>query len=195
MKMTQAYAWLAAGVLAAGLNASYHDGGLQRVHEIVDRVEHNSAAVLVLASGHADWFLSEVRWVTEREQTASCPLSATLARVQTRLAQSELVHSQLARTEPAMTEIAMAEIARNQTRLDRFQAMADREQARIEVNRARIEVQAARIRIPAVALRTMVFSAPSVECPRVRVSVPRLPRIQVPEIPVIHVETASGGPI
>ena len=49
MKMSQAYAWLAAGVLAAGLNASYNDGGLQRVHEMVDQVEHSSTAVLTLA--------------------------------------------------------------------------------------------------------------------------------------------------
>jgi hypothetical protein len=176
MKITQAYAWLAAGVLAAGLNASYHDGGLQRAHEIVDRVEQNSAAVLTLASGQADRFLSEMRWRTAREQTASCPLSTTLARVQTRLGQYEL--------------------GKAQARLDRVEAMADREQARIEANRARIEAQIVRIQIPAVAVKPMVFSTSKLsECPRVRVSMPRLPRIQVPEIPVIHVETASVGPI
>ena len=140
MKITQAYAWLAAGVLAAGLNASYHDGGLQWAHEIADRVEQNSAAVLTLASGRADQFLSEMRWLAAREQTASCPLSTALARVQTRLAQTE--------------------IARNQEKLDRFQAMADREQARTEVNRARIEAQIVRVRIPAMAFKPMVFSAP-----------------------------------
>jgi hypothetical protein len=185
MKITQAYAWLAAGVLAAGLNASYHDGGLQRVHEIVDRVDQNSAAVLSLASGHADRFLAEMRGLTAEKQPASCPLSLalTLARVQTTLGQSEV----------ASTEIARNEIAWNQARLDRFEAMADRQRARIEANRVRIEVQAARMRIPAMAFKPMVFSAPKLsECPRVRVS---MPRIQVPEIPVIHVETASAGPI
>ena len=121
MKITQAYAWLAAGVLAAGLNASYHDGGLQRVHEIVDRVGQNSATALTVASGRADQFLSEMRWVTEREKTASCPLARALARVQGRISQTE--------------------IARNQERLDRLEAMADREQARMEFNRARIEAQ------------------------------------------------------
>src|SRR5580692_651800 len=176
MKITQAYAWLAAGVLAAGLNASYHDGGLQRVHEMVDRVGENSAAVLTLASGRADEFLSEMRWVTEREKTASCPLARALARVQGRISQTE--------------------IARNQERLDRLEAMADREQARMEFNRARIEAQIIRIHVPAMALKPMVFSAPKLSaCPRVRVSMPRLPRIQVPEIPVIHVESASSGPI
>jgi hypothetical protein len=176
MKTTQAYAWLAAGVLAAGLNASYHDGGLQRVHEIVDRVGQNSATALTVASGRADQFLSEMRWVTEREKTASCPLARALARAQGRISQTE--------------------IARNQERLDRLEAMADWEQARMEFNRARIEAQIVRIQVPAMALKPMVFSAPNVsECPRVRVSMPRLPRIQVPEIPVIHVESALTGPI
>lgn len=178
MKMIQAYAWLAAGVLAAGLNASYHDGGLQRVHEIADRVEQNSAAVLTLASGHADQFLSEMQSLTARQQTASCPLSTPLARVRVRLAHSEF--------------------ATTQAGFDRFEAMADREQAqveRMEARRARIEVQVARIRIPAVALSPVVFTAPKVECPRVRVNLPRLPRIQVPAVPVIRIETASAGPV
>ena len=185
MKMTQAYAWLAAGVLAAGLNASYHDGGLQRVHEMVDRVGQNSGAVLTLASGRAEQFLSEMRGLTAREETASCPLSRAVARVRARVGQSEL----------AQSERAKVEIARNQARLDRFQAMADREQARMEANRARIEAQMVRIQVPAMALKPMVFSTPELsECTRVRV-MPRLPRIQVPEIPVIRVETASSGPI
>jgi hypothetical protein len=176
MKMTQAYAWLVAGVLAAGLNASYHDGGLPWAHEIAGRVEHNAEAVLELASGQAGQILSEMQLVTARQQTASCPLSTTLARVQTRLAQSE--------------------ISRNQARLDRFQAMADRAQARMEANRARIEARIVRIQVPAVALNPIVFSAPKVsECPWVRVNVPRLPRIQVPAVPVIHIETASAGPV
>jgi hypothetical protein len=61
---TQAWGWLAAGVLAAGLNASYHDGGLQWLHQAVDQVEHGSAAVLALAGGHADLFLAEARLVS-----------------------------------------------------------------------------------------------------------------------------------
>ncbi|HME35899.1 MAG TPA: hypothetical protein VKF84_11720 [Candidatus Sulfotelmatobacter sp.] len=179
MKMTQAYAWLVAGVLAAGLNASYHDGGLPWAHEIAGEVEHNSAAVLDVASGHADQLLTQMRVVTGRQEAASCPLSTALARVQTRLAQSEL--------------------AKSPAGFDRLEAMADREQARVErmeARRARIEVQSARIRIPATVFAPMAFSTPSVsECPRIRLDVPRLPTIQVPEVPVIHVETASAGPV
>ena len=63
---TQAWGWLIAGVLAAGLNASYHDGGLQWAHEVAERVGHGSSAVLALASGNAERFLSEAQLVAAR---------------------------------------------------------------------------------------------------------------------------------
>ena len=65
---TQAWGWLTAAVLAAGLNASYHDGGMQWAHRIADRVEHNSNAVLALATGHADEFVTEARVLSPRAQ-------------------------------------------------------------------------------------------------------------------------------
>ena len=67
MKTTQAWGWLAAGVLAAGLNAAYHDGGLEWAHRIADRVQHGSAAVVALAGGRADQFVAAGRAV-ERAQ-------------------------------------------------------------------------------------------------------------------------------
>ena len=174
MKTSQAWGWLLAAVVAAGLNASYYDGGLQWAHRVADRVVQHSEMVLARATGQADQFLSEMQLVTARQQTASCQLSTALARVQT-------------------------EVARKQAHFDRFEAMSAREEAqlaRMEANRARIEAQVARIRIPAVALNPIVFSAPKVSaCPRVRVNLPRLPRIQVPAVPVIHIETASAGPV
>src|SRR5580700_4745381 len=88
-KMTEAWGWLAIGVLAAGLNASYHSGGLQWAHEIADRAEHNSAAVLALASQNADHFLAEAQTLTARSEAASCPLSKTMSRVQSGIAYSE----------------------------------------------------------------------------------------------------------
>jgi hypothetical protein len=38
MKTTQAWGWLAAGVLALGLNGIYHDGGAAWAHRAVGRV-------------------------------------------------------------------------------------------------------------------------------------------------------------
>ena len=172
MKMKQAWGWLLAGVVAAGLNASYHDGGLEWAHQAVEHVQHNAAAVLALASGHADQFLTEARLVTDGEDAAPSRWATALARVQTR-------------------------VARTETGCARVDVMSAREEAalaRLEANRARWEAEAARFRVPAVAFSSVSFKTPVV-CPRVHVNIPRPPMIRIPEIPEIHVETPSAGPI
>jgi len=182
---TQAWGWLAAAVMAAGLNASYHDGGLEWAHRVADQIGYNSAAVLALASGRADQFLADAQLVTASEETASCRWATALARVQ----------NQVAHTENQFAHV---------------QAMSAREEAqlaRLEANRARIEArvaaQSARIRIPAAVFSPVVYSfsnmkMPDVKilgaCPRVRVNLPRLPMVRIPA-PVVHVETFSPGPV
>jgi hypothetical protein len=169
MKTTQTWGWLAAGVLAAGLNASYHDGGLQAIHQVAAQVEHRAAAVLALATGRADQFLAEGRLVTAGDETASCQLSTALAWIQSRIARSE-------------------------TGVAHFEAISAREEgqlARVETNRARIEAQLTRMRIPAVAFNPVVVNAPRIECRRIRVSIPR-PLVR---IPAIHVDVAGLGPV
>src|SRR5690348_14555414 len=79
---TQAWGWLAAAVLAAGLNSSYHEGGMQWAHEIVDRVAHNTGAVLALATGRADQFMTEARLLNVERHKSQCPLAAAMAQVQ-----------------------------------------------------------------------------------------------------------------
>jgi hypothetical protein len=193
MKTTQAWGWLVAGVLAAGLNASYQDGGLQWAHQIADQVEHSSKTVLALASGHADQFLTEGQLVTDRDEPASCPLSTAWTRLQTRLARSE---SEFARVHRVSDRMSDRMSAREQVQLARLQANRDRMEARIEA-------QAARIRIPAVAFDSAVVNpvivnpvivrVPQVSvCPRIRVSVPRPPRLAVPAMPTIHIDSGSG---
>src|SRR5579863_907304 len=125
---TQAMGWLIAGVLAAGLNASYHDGGLQWAHDVANRVEHGSAAVLALASGNAERFLSEAQMVADRNETASCRLSTALAQIQTKLAQARLVQTKLVQTKAVQTEIVQTQpvqvdFARNESELARLDEM------------------------------------------------------------------------
>jgi len=167
---TQAWGWLAVGMMAAGLNASYHDGGMQWAHEIVAEVQHNSEAVLALASGRADQFLAEAQLVTAKHETAtSCPFAA--------LAQAE-----------SQIEMKSGE----------FEAMSAREEAalaRLEANRARIEVRLANLRIPE-RMSAVVVPTPRISrvlCPRVRVR-PRLPMIKLPT-PMVHIETPGAGPV
>src|SRR5215475_10441809 len=116
---TQAWGWLAAAVLAAALNSSYHNGGLQWAHEIAERVEHNTGAVLALATGRADQFLAEARMLNADRTIESamdteapqCPFATTTSDLQDSFDKSQ-------------EEL--------QSKFDRFQAISDREQARLE---------------------------------------------------------------
>jgi len=184
MKTNQAWGWLAAGVLAAGLNANYYDGGLQWAHHVADQVRHSSAAVLALASVRADQFLTEARVLAGRDKAPSCPWATTLARVQT-------------------------SIARSHVRSEAFEVMSARQEAqlaKLEANRERMEAQIAaqrsHFRFAGQAFATVAFKgipAPGV-CPRIRVNVPKLPMIKMPVVPNvvvpnIHIEMASNGPV
>jgi len=200
MKTTQAWGWLAVGVLAAGLNAAYHDGGLEWAHRVVERVTDRASAVLAQASGRADWFLAEVRMLTARDEAASvrsvslvqgghCPVGAAMARVQAAMARSAITRSQ---AEYGRVE-AMS--AREESRLARREATRARvETARME---SQIAVQTAHIRVTSVAFDPAFNPAKDSACGRVRVTIPRLPKIKIaaPVIPTIHIETPGAGPV
>jgi hypothetical protein len=180
MKTTQGWGWLATGVLALGLNGMYLDGGAAWAHQQVDgvmaRVANRAEAVIALAWGRADRFVTSASLVAARDETTSCRLATAMTRVQTK-------------------------IARTQNGMARFAAMSARQEetlARVEANRARIEAQVARIRLAPVAFHTI--TSPVVACPRVRVNV-NVPRVRVPEVPVVKiparvvdVEMKGAGP-
>jgi hypothetical protein len=162
----EAWGWLAAGVLALGLNGIYHDGGAVWMHRNVDRViaqiSNQSAAVLVLAAGRADWLMVKAHLAAARNETASCRMATAMARAQ----------SKMARMHNGMAD---------------FEAMSAREEAglaRLEADRARIEGQMARVSYSAFdPVKVRVF------CPRVRVEIPqvRIPSVNIPRIPAVHV--------
>ena len=151
MKTTQAWGWLAAGVLALGLNGFYQDGGAQWAHQIVGRVASRSGSVLALASGRADQFLSEAGLVTARTQTSSCRLATALARLQTR-------------------------VARGQSDFARFEGLSARQEAalaRLQANRARMQAKRTKSAIATklIANNTITLSKPRFEmtlCPAMR---------------------------
>jgi len=175
MKTKQAWGWLAAGVLAAGLNANYYDGGFAWAHRVAERVGHSSQAVLALAGENPARLFWEARLLTTRQEAASCRLATAMARVQAKIARSE---------------------AEAEAEVDREPAREDAQLARLEVNRARIEAQMARIRIPAAAFTPVLVRMTGTSvCPRVRVNVPLRPVLNISPMPVIHLATASAGPI
>jgi hypothetical protein len=173
MKNTQAWGWLAAGVLALGLNGIYQDCGAAWVHRnaerVIARITARSGPVLALALGRADWYLAKAKLEATRDETASCRMGAALARMQTEMAR---VHSGFAGLE----------------------AMSAREEAamaRVEGERARIEARTARFRFLPAA-----FDAGKIPviCPRVRVEIPQMPMVRI-SAPRVRVEGLGAGPI
>ena len=172
---TQAMGWLAAAVVAAGLNASYHQGGMQWAHRIADRVGYKTGVVLALATGHADRLLADAQLAQAQNEVSSCRMHTALARAQSR-------------------------IERSQARFEHFdEVMAARQEiraARVEAQRERIEAQIAKIRIPAVAMNPVVVPTPRIDvCPRIQVRVPRMPVIKMPAMPDVHVDLSDANSI
>jgi hypothetical protein len=191
---SKAYGWLAAGVLAAGLNAMYHDGGLQWLHRSVDQVEYNSAAVLALATGHADQFLTEARMTTVGDEAPSCRWAAMMARFQGKLSRTQ---NQFAHVE--------AYSARREAQLARFEAQRDAQLARVEAQRARVEAlveaHTARIQAREAAFNPVSFSTVDLHdfCPKIHINIPRvyvpegMADVETPEIdtPVVDMPSDS----
>jgi len=169
---TQAWGWLTAAVLAAGLNSSYHNGGLQWAHEIADRVQHNSNAVLALATGRADRFLAEARIVKAQRQE-KYPLAAALS--QSSFDQQEWQFDRLQMTE------------RQQAQLARFEANRARVEAQVQAKLDRLKFAEARV-------NPVVVQIPKIDCQRMRVNIPRIQRFRVPA-PVVHLKYAEPGPV
>jgi hypothetical protein len=82
----------------------------------------------------------------------------------------------------------------DEAQMDRLDADGDRIAAQVQ---AQVDTQIARIRIPAVAVNPVVLRSVRVTpaCPRVHVSVPRIPMMRMPVAPMVRVETSSPGPI
>jgi len=190
---TQAWGWLAAGVLAAGLNASYHDGGMQWAHELVDRVSDRSEVVLALATGRADRFVEAAQRVQDRDVTASCRLSTALAHAQTRLAHTQ---TRFARWE-AFSSRAMS--GRELAQLDRLEANRIRIEDRVNAQLVRIRVPEVPA-VPAIPVVNVNLNEVKVHaaCPRVQVHVPQV-HVDVPavhvEVPDVEVDDGDSGPI
>jgi hypothetical protein len=169
----QALGWLAAGVLAAGLNSTYHNGGIEWAHRIADRVSYNTNAVLALATGNADRLYSQAREARAREANSSCRLSLAMARVQNAIPLSNAAFAQF----------------------DRFSDRQNVQLARLSARGAQMEARLVRVNLPEVAVTPVGVRVPDVHvCPRVRVNVPRI-SVKAPVVPQIHIEMPSADPI
>jgi hypothetical protein len=188
MKMKhQAWGWLAAGVLATGLNASYFDGGLQRAHQIADHIAESSGAVLALFTGQTNQFLTQARLLAARDQSSTCPLAAMIAQVKS--AVLDQIASSQSKPSTQGIEIAKLMAARPGAQFARMQTRRARMNEEIAARTAHFRMMAA---FAPVVLEPLPVPA---NCSRIRVSVPAMPVIKMPATPTLHLETASTDPI
>ena len=164
-KSTSAWGWLAAGVLALGVNGFLHDEGADLARQVADRVVARSEAVLAVATGQAEQFLATAQMLGAREQVRSCRLNSVLVRVQSRMA----AHT---------------------ARVEAMSVRQEAQLARLEAQKALMEAQMAQFQF-----NTADFNVPDVHvaCPRVRVNIPS-PVVRVPS-PIIHVKPMGTGSI
>ncbi len=138
-----------AGVLAAGMNAWYHDGGFSLAHRVEARLQHGSAAVLALASGRADEFLTQAQRLSV-DESPRCNLAANWDRF-------EVVS------------------AREREQLDRLAAKRVRMEAQMRMRADRMQVAAVTMRPltfrlpPSRPIVVLVPRTPRVEIPAVPV--------------------------
>jgi len=166
-KSTNAWGWLAAGVLALGVNGFLHDEGANLVRRAADTVAARSEAVFALATGQADQFLTKARVVAARERAQRCPLDAAIAQMRSRMTERAPFVPLGSRTE--MQESQMAWL--------------DAQKVQMEAQMAQFQFDAADLKVPEV----------HVVCPRMRVKVPR-PKLRIPA-PGVHVRTERTGSI
>jgi hypothetical protein len=193
--MKTAYGWLLAGVAALGLNGFYQDGGAQRVHQFIGRIDHRTEAVIALATGHADRFLAEASIIAAHETNTDCPPSPVVPKLHV----ARLNFSPAAWTEFQAEAQAKSnrEIARITRAHDLAHARVEAEFARIAATRARTQAQWDRDQTLALANPVIVRlpNLPKIDCARVDVKVPQIPSIRVPAAPVVRTYKLKFGSI
>jgi hypothetical protein len=156
---TQAWYWLAAGVLALGLNGYYQDGGLLQIHRLADSAKSTIAESRVHFSKAAT--LAEVFAERPRceRQAPSGAVTAMIPR-QTQARRAEL-----------QERLEEMQAARVQARIARLQQVL----AQRELQRAQVEWQDGRI--------SVVNDAGQVQLtlPGVEVNVPQEPVAEIPQ--------------
>ncbi len=166
MKATNnAWYWLAAGVLALGLNGYYQDGGLTGLHRLTTCARTRVAETRMQFSQMAT--LAEVAMADHARLRCERPTPATMVAIGPSVspqAQARLADLQM--------RLGTLETARIQARVERLQQVMDRR----EMRRAQVELQNGRIAVITDQGQVQVELPP---LPHVKLEVPQGPWLDV----------------
>lgn len=158
--MKTAWGWLAAGVVALGLNGFYQDGGAQWLHQRVGLIGHRTEVVLALATGHVDRFLAEARLVTAQQRNVRCPLA-----IVAQTAEPAEVAVPRTITDSNWLDLQSRsdrELARGEREQALERAQLDRQLAQVNAVTARLQAKLDRSRVAAVFIDPVVVHVPAV---------------------------------
>ena len=162
----RAWYWVAAGVLALGLNGYYQDGGLRVVHCLANR--SRVAVVEAKAQVRQIETLAELTFASREENRAAEQANAEVAG-----------EFPVMRTEAKLAElqkqVACAQAAHMQAQLARMQRLMMLR----EMKQAQIAIQDGRPEVMTGLGQVRVVLPPMPQMPRVQVSVPQGPSVEV----------------
>jgi hypothetical protein len=178
MASDKAWYWLAAGVLALGLNGAYQDGEFQWAH----RLTCHSASLVERASEEGLRMLATAEVMLGRNPESLARTEAILQNLQMRIA--------CKRIEMARREVDMAQVQR------------DLAAARIDQQIAKVQASMDHVRMITIERTGRVRNCPELSRVIVMPNIPRvdlsnLPEISIPEIPAIPdaPRVRANGPI
>jgi hypothetical protein len=175
MASEKAWYWLAAGVLALGLNGAYQDGQFGWAHNLADR----SLEMVGRASERGFGFVTAAELMLGRNRDSLTGTEATLQRMQAKL---------------SCKRMDMLERSNDLAQMQRDLAAAhlDRQLANVQVKMDKVRVMAA-MESANRGRKCSGFSRMVVSVPNIDLS--NLPEVQLPEIPEIQEPHHSHEPI
>ncbi len=179
MRTDKAWYWLAAGVLALGLNGAYQDGQLGWAHVLADR----AAGAVERVSLRGEHFLTMAQVMLGREPRAFGRTEAAIERIQNR--------------------IVCDRVARAQRQMAMVQVREQLSQARVQQKMAMVQMKMNRVRMMTTERASQFgdcegFSKVVVNVPDLpKIDLSNLPDIEVPDFPEVNVvvDTSSKEPI
>jgi len=170
MRSEKAWYWLAAGVLALGLNGAYQDGQFEFVHRLTDR----ASAMIARTSERGLQFVTMAEFMLGRGPANADRAEAAIQRIQ-----SKIVCERVAK---AQQQIAMAHVREQiaQARVQEKMALAQMKMDKVRM----ITIDRANHFRDCSGLRHVV-----VDVPNVKLDLSNLPSVEIPDLPDFEVRT------
>jgi TolA-binding protein len=176
MASDKAWYWLAAGVLALGINGAYQDGEFAWAHRIADR----STAMVQQVRNEGCRLVAMAEMLLGRDSSGVERVQDQLARVQDQVSRRQMERMQ--------RQMEMA-----QYQVERAQRMVVMQQDEPCSHSHRFMVQVPEVNVPAVNVRAFVpnVNVPAVTVPAVTIPAAQIPEIRVPQVTIPRIDVPT----